>query len=84
MIKEWESDRAKSNPYYTPSEGKVYVEVMTSSDVLVHSAGPSETDVRKRLALEEEEELKQSKEPLPEGCTRVKYLHTGLDLEESQ
>ena len=48
------------------------------------SAGPSEADIRKRLALEEEEELKRSEEPISEGGTRVRYLRVGLDLEESQ
>lgn len=47
-------------------------------------SGPSEVEIRRRLALEEEEELKKSKQPIPEAGTHVKYLHTGLDLENSQ
>lgn len=48
------------------------------------SPGPSEADTRKRLALEEEDELKKSKEPIPAVGTHVKYLRTCLDLEDSQ
>lgn len=58
--------------------------LIINADAAARSAGPSEADIRRRLALEEEEELKRSKEPLPEGGTRIKYLRVGLDLEESQ
>lgn len=58
--------------------------LVINTNAVAHSVGPSESDVRKRLSLEEEEEYKRSREPLPEGGTRVKYLRTGLDLEECQ
>lgn len=47
-------------------------------------SGLSEVEIRRRLALEEEEELKRLKEPIPEVGTYIKYLHTGLDLEDNQ
>ena len=57
---------------------------MIDTDAAGHLVGPSEADIRKHLSLEEEEELKRSRMPLPEGGTHVKYLCASLDLEESQ
>ena len=61
-----------------------YDVLITGADATVHLAGPSEADVRKQLTLEEEEEFRRSKVPIPERGTCIKYLHTALDLEEAQ
>ena len=57
---------------------------MICADTINSLVGPSEVEIRKRLTLEEEEELKRSKAPIPEGGTRIGYLRTALDLEENQ
>ena len=50
-----------------------------------HCAGPSESDIRRRLALEEEEdELSSATVDTDNTFTKTKYLLHGLDLEEQQ
>ena len=57
---------------------------ITNADAAGRLAGPSEADIRKQLTLEEEEEFRRSKVPIPEQGTRIRYLRTALDLEEAQ
>jgi hypothetical protein len=53
--------------------------------------GPSESEIRKRLTLEEEKEEKEEKATVASSAitssdafTKTKYLLYGLDLEEQQ
>jgi len=50
---------------------------------LIICSGLSEADIRKRLALEEEE-LKQLKMPIPVAGTHVKYLTACFNTETAQ
>lgn len=44
----------------------------------------SETDVRQRLTLEEEEEQTRLGASGPDRCTRTRFLLYGLDIEHGQ
>ena len=57
---------------------------ITNTDAAGRLAGPSEADIWKQLTLEEEEEFRRSKVPIPKQGIRIRYLHTTLDLEEAQ
>ena len=46
--------------------------------------GISETEVRQRLTLEEEQEQAQLESEGPDHCTPTKFLLFGLDLEHKQ
>ena len=61
-----------------------YDALITDADAAVYLVGPSEADVQKQLTLDEEEEFRKSKLPIPKQGTRIKYLRTALDLEEAQ
>ena len=82
-ITSWESNRKMPNPYYNPSSG-----ISCQFSLLVpaeHHAGPSESEIRQRLTLEQEEdELASTAVDLDDTFTMTKYLLYGLDLEEQQ
>jgi hypothetical protein len=79
----WELDREQPNPYFNPSSG---TPTACSSPLSFNlSLGPSESEIRRHLTLEEERVELDS--PVPDSdddFTETKFLLYGLDLEEQR
>ena len=79
----------EAGPTHTSTPHPVSSILGSSLSLLIQQQGPSESDIRKRLAAEEEKEQFASAavEPQTESkddFTETKYLLYGLDLEEQQ
>ena len=84
-ILSWERDRDQPNPYFNPASGRFNGPCIEVTSFSRYPPGPSESEIRKRLALEEEKEEVASAAPNPgDDFTETKYLIYGLDLEERQ
>jgi len=72
------------NPYYNPSSGMPpHLSPVTPSSKW--QAGPSESDIRKRLTLEEEKDgVDFAIDDGDDAFTRTKYLLFVLNLEDQQ
>ena len=80
----WELDRDQPNPYFNLSSGKPgSSQIVAPLDPV--PPGPSESEIRKRLTLEEEQdELASASINISDDATETKYLLLGLDLEPIQ
>ena len=72
------------NPYYNPSSGMPpHLSPVPSSSK--RQVGPSESDIRKRLTLEEEKDgLAFAIADGDDAFTRTKYMLFALNLEDQQ
>ena len=82
MITAWENDRNSPNPYYMPTKS-MWICILDRL-LLTFATEASETQVRQRLTLEEEEEQARLGTSGPDRFTRTKFLLYGLDLEHEQ
>jgi hypothetical protein len=82
MITIWENNRSAPNPYYTHSTSmQIYFSYRVSLTLFIEI---SETEVRQRLTLEEEEEQVKLETSGSDHWTRTKFLLFGLDIEHTQ
>lgn len=82
MVKEWEADSSRPNPYISNDRGGLYCPVQVLWFMLAFLASKL-SEIRLRLLQEEAAEAERGQR-LPHEVTPSVFIRMGLDLEDQQ
>lgn len=84
LVTEWEEDRSRFNLFMIPSHSKSLYPIWHSS-ILIKNIAVTDTEIRLRLAEEDNDELNNgTSEIVHEAVSASMLVWQGLDLEEQQ
>ena len=82
-VKAWEADPSRPDPYYVTVQG-AYMLSYPSISYLTPDAGPTQTEIRRKIAEEESKESAQSGYTALHDVTPSGFVSEGLSIEEQQ